>query len=292
MTQTQLDNTKKALVKKAEDGNGKKPVTIADWLQSDSFKAQMALVLPKHITADRLARVALFAIRTNANLLKCNRDSLLAAVLQSAQLGLEPGILGHCYFIPYGNNVQFIIGYKGYLELLRRSGEISSIDAQIVYENDFLRLTYGMKKDLEHVPWHVREDNKFKTGGTIKGAYVVVTLKDGFNFMHYMPWYEIEQRKNRSAGVKSGRQTPWATDLEAMVKKTVVRDAMKWLPLSIEDMRKVLTDETIGTTEKITSDMTEFTIEANEPIAEDQEAIIEADYEVQAEEKDQLPLEK
>ena len=230
-TSTALSTVKNKLATRA-NGETKKPVTVADWLQSDQFKNQMAMVLPKHITPDRLARICLFSIRQNPQLQACNRDSLLASVMQSAQLGLEPGILGHCYMLPFKNNktgsmdVQFIIGYKGYLDLLRRSGEIATISCQIHYDNDIMELSYGMENNLKHIPWFARKDEPQEKPGKVVGAYAVFTFKDGSVYPHYMPLYEILKRKSRSKSASS-KYSPWETDQEAMIKKTVIRDAIK-----------------------------------------------------------------
>ena len=92
--------------------------------------------LPKHLDADRLARIAMTTIRQPPKLLECNIQSLLAAVMQSAQLGLEPNILGQADIIHYGNADQFNIGYRGMIGLARRRGHIESIYAHPAYEND------------------------------------------------------------------------------------------------------------------------------------------------------------
>jgi len=239
-------NTTQALAKRADNqALSKREPTVEDFLKSVGFKKQMAMVLPKHITPERLARLALYAIRTTPKLLDCTRDSVLAAVMQSAQLGLEPGLLGHCYFIPYGRECQFIIGYKGYLDLLRRSSEIASLNVHIVYQNDKLNLVYGVEEKLTHVPWYLREDKTFEDGGDIRGCYMVTRFKSGGHHIHYMPYQDIMKKKARSAS-RNSSSSPWNTDYEAMIRKTVVRDAIKWLPVSIEKIDALSRDETIA----------------------------------------------
>ena len=105
----------------------------------EAIKGQLALALPKHITADRLLRVVMTQVQRTPALLECERTSLYAAVMTAAQLGLEPdGVLGHGYLVPFKSRgvqkVQFIPGYKGLIALARNSGEVSSIQAQPVYE--------------------------------------------------------------------------------------------------------------------------------------------------------------
>ncbi|PMU49001.1 recombinase RecT, partial [Pseudomonas sp. GP01-A3] len=78
--------------------------------------------------------------------------SLMSAVLQSVKLGLEPGLFGQAYLIPYGKEVQFQIGYKGLIELAQRSGRISKIQAREVYEHDEFEVSYGIDDNIVHKP--------------------------------------------------------------------------------------------------------------------------------------------
>ncbi|WP_438447440.1 recombinase RecT [Gorillibacterium sp. sgz5001074] len=220
------------------------------------MEGEIARALPKHLTPERLTRIALTTIRTNPKLLECTLPSLMAGVMQAAQLGLEPGLIGHCYFVPFKNTkqntmeVQFIIGYKGMIDLARRSGNIESIAAHVVYDNDFIELEYGLEDKLRHVPWHLRTDKKMDKPGDIKGAYMVAKFKDGGHQIHYMPYAEIIQHRDRSSGYQNAKKwnrtdTPWLTDEPEMCKKTVVRAGWKWLPISIEIAKEVEKDEVV-----------------------------------------------
>lgn len=199
------------------------------------MESQIAQVLPKHITLERLTRISLTTIRTNPKLLECTVPSLLAAVMQSAQLGLEPGLLGHCYIIPYGKEATFVIGYKGMIDLARRSGNIKSIYAHAVYENDDFDYEYGLNPGLKHKP-------AMTNRGQFLGAYAVAHFNDGGYQFEFMPKEEIDIRRKRSKASNSG---PWVTDYEEMAKKTVVRHMFKYLPLSIEVMQSAAQDETV-----------------------------------------------
>lgn len=212
-----------------------KPASNSVFDLLEAMKPQIQRALPKHITADRIVRVAMTSIRTTPALMKCDGKSLLAAVMQTAQLGLEPGTLGHAYLVPYGNQVQFILGYRGMLELIRRSGNVSTVSAHVVYQNDRFVLRYGLNEDLEHVPWHCLDDPPAESGD-VRGAYLIVRFTDGGYHQHYMPVQDIEAHRNRSKAKSSG---PWQTDYEAMCLKTVVRDAFRWLPVSVEIARQV-----------------------------------------------------
>ncbi len=232
--------------------------TVNAWLKR--MGPEIARALPKHLNADRMARIALTTIRTNPKLLNCNIDSLMAAVMQAAQLGLEPGLLGHCYIIPYKDQAQFQIGYKGMIDLARRSGHIQSISAHEVYENDYLKLKYGLEEILEHIPYHLREDKQFDEPGEIKGFYMVAKFKDDGHQIHYMSKKEIDEHRDRSQNVQNAKRykykTPWDTDYIEMAKKTVVRSAWKWLPISVEIAQQVqASDETVKN--QIAEDMSE-----------------------------------
>lgn len=223
----------------------------------DKMMPQIKSALPKHMSPERLARIVLTQVRMTPKLLECSTESLLAAVMQSAQLGLEPGVLGHCYFVPFWNDrrkefeVQFIVGYRGMIDLARRSGHIETIYAQVVYENDQFELEYGLEPRISHIPWHVRNDATFETPGGIRGAYMVAKFTGGGYYLHYMPKAEIDKHRDRSAAKNNG---PWVTDYEEMAKKTVVRAGWKWLPISIEIARQVeAADESVK--DEIAADM-------------------------------------
>lgn len=240
-----------------------KPKTIEDYLKQ--MAPAMAQALPKHMDVDRLMRLAMTTIRTTPALKEADVSSLLGAVMQAAQLGLEPGLMGHCYLLPFKNNkkgiteVQFIIGYKGMIDLARRSGHIQSIYAHAVYENDEFEYELGLEPKLQHKP--SMEANK----GEFVGAYAVARFKDGGYQFEFMSKAEIEKRKGRSKAANSN-YSPWATDYEEMAKKTVVRHMWKYLPISVELQQQVVYDE--GTAPKreikdITPE-TEFFIDAPE----------------------------
>ena len=210
----------------------KKPKTIIDLVQSS--KNQFANALPKHINTDRFVRIAITTIRLNPKLAQCSQESLLGALMVSAQLGLEPGTLGQCYLIPYGRECQFQIGYKGMIELLRRSGQLKDIYAYSVYENDDFEITYGLDRNLIHKP---NLENK----GNFLGCYCVAILKDGAKAFEYMTKEEIETHAKKFS--KTFGNGPWKTDFEAMAHKTVVKKMLKWLPLSVEFLENIEKDD-------------------------------------------------
>lgn len=211
--------------------------TIAAYLKKMGPEIEKAL--PKHMDADRMARIALTTIRTNPKLLEASVPSLLGAVMQAAQLGLEPGLIGHCYLVPFKNgktgqtDVQFIIGYKGMIDLARRSGQIENIYAHAVYSNDEFDYELGLEPKLKHKPYMGGDRGEFI------GVYAVAHFKGGGYQFEFMPKDEIEKRRKRSKAANNG---PWVTDYEEMAKKTVIRHMWKYLPISIEIQQQAAQD--------------------------------------------------
>ena len=210
----------------------KKQKTIFDVIQAGA--KQFATALPKHINSERFVRIAITTIRQNPKLAQCNQESLLGALMVSAQLGLDPGTLGKCYLIPYGRECQFQIGYKGMIELLRRSGQLKDIYAYSVYENDEFEMTYGLERNLKHKP-------NLQDRGNFIGCYCVAVLKDDARAFEYMTKEEIEVHGKKFS--KTYGNGPWKTDFEAMAHKTVVKKMLKWLPLSVEFLEMTNNDE-------------------------------------------------
>jgi len=218
---------------------------IAALLNDPKIKQQMALALPRHVTADRLARVALTEVRRNPALARCDQMSFLGAIMICAQLGLEPGgTLGHAYLVPFENRkagrteVQFILGYRGMIDLARRSGQIQSIEARAVYEGDRFDVKFGLDSDLTHVPDF---DNPNRTQPEkLRFVYAVAKLKDGGVQFEVMSRREIEAARAQSKSATSG---PWQTHYEAMSLKTVIRRLFKYLPISIELAQAIEQDE-------------------------------------------------
>src|SRR6185369_3570445 len=154
------------------------------------------------------------SIQRTPKLLDCTQASLLAAVIQSAQLGLEPdGVIGHAYLVPYGKVAQLIIGYKGLIDLARRRGHISTIYAQPVYEKDRYRMIRHIyRDDLEYEPADVDDP------GPLARVYAVARLRGGGEQFECMRKREIDAIRRRSRAAQDG---PWVTDYDEMAKKTV-----------------------------------------------------------------------
>ncbi|MFD1206675.1 recombinase RecT [Sporosarcina contaminans] len=222
--------------------------------------------LPKHLDADRIARIAMTAVRTTPKLLECDQMSFIAAIMQSAQLGVEPNTgLGQAYLIPYGKQVQFQLGYKGLIDLAVRSGQYKAIYAHEVYENDEFEFHYGLTKDLIHKP------ASMPTGEPI-GYYAVYHLQNGGYDFVYWTRERIDQHAQKfSQAVQKGWTSPWKTNYDAMAKKTVLKEVLKYAPKSIELQKSVEADSTIKN--EISEDMSDVIDVTDYSVYEDQESV-------------------
>lgn len=221
----------------------KNPTTLLGMIRQPNFQKQMALAMPKSMTPDRLTRIVMTECRKTPALLKCAPESFYGAVLQCAALGLEPGsALGHCDLLPFGNgkdrngrpNAQLIIGYRGMIDLARRSGQIISLQAWTVHAQDTFNYQLGLEPDIQHVPASTADR------GPVTHVYAVAKLKGGGVQFEVMSRAEIEKVRSTS---KAGNSGPWASHWEEMAKKTVIRRLFKYLPVSIEAVRAVEIDE-------------------------------------------------
>lgn len=223
----------------------KAPIIVQQVL-SDQFKKQLALAVPKHLNADRMARIAATEVRKNKALLNTEPTSFLGSVMQAAQLGLEPGsALGQAYLVPYGNQCQLIIGYKGMIDLARRSGQVLSLNAYAVREGDDFSFQLGLKPDIHHVP--SLEADRIKK--PITYVYAVATLKGGGYQFEVMSRAEIEAVK-----AKAKSKNIWNSYPEEMAKKTVIRRLFKYLPVSIEALEITNADAKREAGEKVEPD--------------------------------------
>lgn len=232
-----------------------KPVTIKDYMEK--AKSSISAALPKHISIDRFIRVALVAINQNPALAACTKESILSCVMASAQLGLEPGPLGHVHIIPYGGKATFQIGYKGLLELVMRTGGIENIGVYEVCKNDKFEYELGFNERLVHVPADTDR-------GEVVKYYAYAKTKAGGKYMTVMSRSDVEKHaKQYSQAYKAGRDTPWKSAFDEMAKKTVLLRLMKFLPKSIELMEAVQHNEEVRTDiSEIQIDAADFTGEA------------------------------
>lgn len=207
----------------------KTALSIRQWLQSDGLAAEIAKALPKHMSPERMMRVAMTSLTKTPKLAECTPESFMQCLLSLSQWGLEPdGRRAH--LIPYGRECTLIIDYKGLVELAYRSGVVKSIHADVVREGDLF--VYSLGEIREHTPWVFRFDaSKPKDAGKVIAAYARVVMNGDVSKCEVLSFDEIESVRNRS---RAGNNGPWKTDWSEMAKKTAFRRVSKWLPLSAE----------------------------------------------------------
>ncbi|WP_270208489.1 recombinase RecT [Parasutterella excrementihominis] len=216
-----------------------KAPAIVQQVLSDQFKKQLALAVPKHLSADRMARIAATELRKTPDLLDTTPASFMGAVMQSAQLGLEPGsALGQAYLVPFNKKnqktgkwykeCQLILGYRGMIDLARRSGQVLSLSAFAVHEGDDFSYQLGLHPDIHHVP----SCDAGRIKKPIIFVYAVANLKGGGCQFEVMSRAEVEAVKTEAKS-----KNVWDKYFEAMALKTVIRRLFKYLPVSIEALQ-------------------------------------------------------
>jgi recombination protein RecT len=194
--------------------------------------------LPKHVSPDRMARMAMTALSTTRGLAECTTPSFIGCVMQAAQLGLEPNTpLGHAWLIPYGKTCTLVVGYQGFIELARRSGMVASVYAYAVRQGDAFEYELGLTPNIKHKP----SEDEDREAKPITHVYAVAAMRDSAERVFVvLTKAQVEARRKRSASASKG---PWVTDYEAMCLKTAVRSLWKWLPKSAEMARAESLDD-------------------------------------------------
>lgn len=193
----------------------------------ERMKPQMALALPKHMSADRMARLALTAFSTSKQLQACKTDSILASLMTATQLGLEPGINGQGYLIPYKDTCTFVPGWKGLVDLVSRAGR-ATVWTGAVYHGDKFDYQLGDEPFCRHKPGD--------SEGDFTHVYAIGRVKDA-----QMPvievWTRGKVRKHLDQYNKvGGRHYALASEsnFEMYARKVALLQVLKYMPASIE----------------------------------------------------------
>lgn len=221
------------------------PPSIGQIIQK--MQPELARALPKGMDPDRMARLALTVLRQSEmqakksgnpgmSLANCSPQSFAGALLTAAALGLEPGVNGEAYLVPYKRECQLIIGYQGYAKLFWQNPLARHLDAQAVYENDDFDYAYGLHPRLEHKP--ARGER-----GEVIYYYAVATLATGGSSFVVLTPAEVKRLRGGKVGSSGNIDDPqrW------MERKTVLRQLIKTLPRSTSLNHAVVADEEFGT---------------------------------------------
>lgn len=239
-----------------------KAPNMKDYVQM--MMPEIKKVLPATVTPERFTRITLNALSNNPKLMETTPKSFLSAMMSAAQAGLEPNTpLGEAYLLPFRNHgqmeCQYQIGYKGLLTLAHRAG--TNAEARVVYENDEFSYEYGLNPKLVHVP-------ALKDRGEPIAYYAVWRNGETWGFE---VWSVEDVQKHARRFSKSYNSGPWQSDFESMAKKTVLKAALKYAPLSVEVSKQISNDETVKA--ELAEDMSESANEIN--YAEIMEAEVE-----------------
>lgn len=201
------------------------PKTIYSELQK--FKVQMEAALPRHMTPDRMARIALTQLRINKKLFECTAESFYASLMAASQLGLEPGVQGQCYLIPYGKVCTLVPGWRGYMDLVGRT-ERAAAWTDAVYDGDEFDYEKGDKPFIHHKPG--------KWAG--KEAALIFTYSVGRTKASEWPVIEVwdidKVWAHRNKQNKVGDRHYSYAHPEMYARKIPLLQVIKYLPSSIE----------------------------------------------------------
>ena len=219
--------------------------TLGEWLKDR--KESFLQALPANtVNVDRFMQSAMLAI-TNPkmpNLVKCSKESIFRSLKEAAAYGLElNGMLGQAYLIPYNEKgvmtAHLQLGYKGLIALARRSNTIKTIAAEPIHENDIFEVELGMGRKLSH------KIDIMKERGEVIGYYCLVELCNGGSQFKVMSKKDVENHRNKFSKAYDPKDSSniWNKNFDAMALKTVVIQALKLCPISIEAMDAVMKDE-------------------------------------------------
>ena len=220
----------------------------------ESMRGEFGKVLPASLPIDTFLRLALTELRQTPELQRCTADSLLGALMTAARLGLEPGgPLGHFYLTPrnvYNRSLNGgsggkewqvvpIVGYKGLVELARKSGRVGDVSADLVREGDEFRMGYDSTRGGRFIVWDPAD---YLEERPVVGVLASADLTGGGRQVRYLPISKVLERKARGA---AGDKGPWASDRDAMIRKTGIRALAGDLPASSELRLAVAVDEEV-----------------------------------------------
>jgi recombination protein RecT len=210
------------------------------------LEPEIARALPKAMNADRIARIALTLLRQSDNqaikdgkpeqsLALCDPQSFAGALLTASALGLEPGINGEAYLVPYKRECTLIVGYQGLTKLFWQHPLALYLDAHAVRENDKFDYAYGLNQFLTHKP--ARGDR-----GPVVSYWAAGQLTNGASRFVVLSAEEVKSLRRGKVGPSGQIADPqlW------MERKTPLRQLLKLMPKSVTLDAAMRVDEQRG----------------------------------------------
>jgi recombination protein RecT len=213
--------------------------------QLNGLQDKGELALPDTVPFKNFQNAAIVAVSDNPSILSCDRQSVFKALRTLAAAGLVPDGR-EAAIVPFKGSARAMPMVAGLVKVARNSGKISTLWSEIVYEGETLNVWI---EDGERKWDHVQDDgtpiNVMKRGGKIIGAYAVAKLTDGTVEFQPMSFDDIEKRRIASANQKDAENPSgiWRDWYEEMAKKTVIRNLCKRLPMSSDDMERLMVEQ-------------------------------------------------
>lgn len=214
---------------------------IEKWLAQPESLEQIRHHAPPNFDPDKAKRSVLSLLHADevqgGRLGQCTPRSLVICVVQAAALGLELGT-GDCYVIPYRNEATLSIGYRGLIKLAKRSGELTNVKAEVVYESEHFRVWEDDNGD------HIEHELNFpRSEEPIKAVYCRMVQSNGWIDHEVMDAAQVERIQQASEAKMNGKTSPaWRLWKDEMGKKSVIRRALKRVTLSPQ-VEEILANE-------------------------------------------------
>lgn len=221
-------------------------VSHKDFFNAPAVQQKLAEVVSgdsKQFTASLLS-----VVNNNSLLAKADSNSIMTAAMKAAVLNLpiEPS-LGFAYIVPYKNQAQFQIGYRGLIQLAIRSGQVKNINAGVIYASQFV--------SYDPIFEELKLDLTKPATGDVAGYFASLELTNGFRKMTYWTLERVTAHGKRFS--KTFTSGPWKTDFDAMAQKTLLKDLIsKYAPLSTDMQEAVVADNATENVTRSTRDVT------------------------------------
>lgn len=206
---------------------------LKTFLNSDSIVEEVGKFITfSQIDAPQIIKDSLFEMSKNTRIATCSKASIVSCLAQCARYGLSPNSdLGHVYFVPFKDKCTVMLGYKGMLNIAYRSGNLASISAEMIYENDEYDYSTGTDSFLKHKKALVDRGNPI-------AVYAIAKLTNSETQYKLMTMDEVNKSKDASSGhslAKSkGYPSIWDKHFDEMAKKSCIRSLFKYLNISNE----------------------------------------------------------
>lgn len=189
----------------------------------DARLSQIAKWVRGGIRPEALVRFLLHDLAINEKLRMCTPESLYLGLLACATTGLVPGSLhAESWLVPFAGKAQFMAGYRGYIKLAKRSGEVSNLFANVVHARDVFDIDLGSDPKVVHKP-------ALGDRGEPIGVYAVAKMNHGVNEIEWLSDSDVD--RIRKVADSRGKSPAWKEWPEEMAKKSAIRRIAKRLPM-------------------------------------------------------------